>query len=337
MLSLTYFYSLEDPDQFGTANNLRSLCLKNDLVFVDICIDDNPELGSKYQNKTPVVYVGPFVLNNPFSETDLQVAIKSAVERQNRLAEDDAINYQKKSNNGLTISRLDRFSYFFSRNYALIISIFISFFVLIPFIAPILAKNNKVVGANIIYKTYHILCHQLAFRSFFLFGEQAVYPRELAQLDSIRTYEQVIGSNIIDLDFARNFIGNSNLGYKVAICERDVAIYGSLALFGFFFHFAKRRVKQLPWYWWFVLALLPIAIDGASQIPSLATGWPAWFPYRESTPFLRIVTGLLFGIGTAWYMYPMMEESLKETRILLHRKFAIIKKYYQSTKKANNA
>ncbi len=337
MLSLTYFYSREDPNQSFTADNLQDHCLKNDLVFVDICVDENLELKSKYQSKTPVVCVGPFVLNFPFSETDLQVAIQSAIERQNRLVEDDVRNYQQRALNGLTISKLDRFSYFFSRNYALIISFILSIFILIPFLAPVLAKNNNITGANIIYKTYHVLCHQLAFRSFFLFGEQPVYPRELAQMDSLRTYEQVTGSQIIDLEFARSFIGDSELGYKVAVCERDVAIYGSLALFGFFFHYARQKVKQLPWYWWFLIALVPIAIDGASQIPSLATGWPAWFPYRESTPFLRIVTGSLFGFGTAWYMYPLMEENLKETRIMLHRKFAIIKKYYQSQQKANNA
>jgi len=53
---------------------------------------------------------------------------------------------------------------------------------------------------------------------------------------------------------------------------------------------------------------------------------------RESTPFWRVLTGTMFGAGTGWFMYPMMEESMKETRITLHRKFAIIKKINQTSK-----
>jgi len=131
---------------------------------------------------------------------------------------------------------------------------------------------------------------------------------------------------VIDLEYARDFIGNKVVGYKVAICERDVAIYGSLAFFGFVFQLTGKKIKKLHWYWWFIFALIPIALDGSSQIPSLSSGWPAWVPLRESTPFLRILTGSLFGIGTGWYMYPLMEESMKETRIMLNRKFNIINK-----------
>jgi len=98
------------------------------------------------------------------------------------------------------------------------------------------------------------------------------------------------------------------------------------------FQFSGKKIKKLSWYLWLIFALLPIAIDGFSQIPGLSSGWPAWVPMRESTPFLRVLTGTLFGAGTAWYMYPMMEESMKETRITLHRKFAIIKKIDQSRK-----
>jgi hypothetical protein len=72
--------------------------------------------------------------------------------------------------------------------------------------------------------------------------------------------------------------------------------------------------------------MVPIALDGVSQIPSLSSGWPAWIPIRESTPLLRVITGFLFGAGTGWYMFPLMEESLKDTRVLLTRKIAILKK-----------
>ncbi len=332
MLSLTYFYSNKDPEQENTAEQLKNHCKSYGLVFVDLCIDDNPEMQSKYENNTPTVCIGPYVLHTPYSETDLKVATQSALSRQERLEASGDAEYKKRVKNGVSINNLDRFSYFFSKSYVIILSLILAIFVGIPFLAPVLEKTGHTTSANIIYKVYRVVCHQLAFRSFFVYGEQPFYPRQLANIDNFITYEQITSSDVIDLDFARDLVGDPLLGYKVAICERDVAIYGSLALFGFLFQFTGKRIKQLPWYWWFVIALIPIALDGFSQIPSLSDGWPAWVPIRESTPLIRVITGTLFGAGTGWFMYPLMEESMKETRITLHRKFAIIKKINQTKK-----
>ncbi len=332
MLSLTYFYSQKDTEQETTADQLKHHCENNGLVFVDICIDDNFEVESKYRGNTPTICIGPYVLHAPYSETDLIVATQSALSRQEQLEASGDEEYKKRVRNGVSINNLDRFSYFFSKYYVIIISIILSIFIAIPFLAPILERSGNSISANVIYKVYRVICHQLAFRSFFMFGEQSVYPRELAHIDDLITYEQITNSDVIDLEYARDWIGDTFFGYKVAICERDVAIYGSLALFGFLFQLTGKKIKQLPWYMWFIIALIPIGLDGVSQIPSLSSGWPVWMPIRESTPFLRLLTGTLFGIGTGWFMYPMMEEGMKETRITLHRKFAIINKINQTKK-----
>jgi len=47
-------------------------------------------------------------------------------------------------------------------------------------------------------------------------------------------------------------------------------------------------------------------------------------PYRESTPFLRLLTGFLFGFGTAWFGLPYVEESMRETLGLMDKKFSTI-------------
>lgn len=332
MLSLTYFFSKNDFEQDSNFNQIKNHCENNGLVFVDICIDDSPEIKSKYEGSTPTVCIGPYILHAPYSETDLKVATQSALSRQERLEASGDENYKKRVRNGVSINNLDRFSYFFSRSYVIVLSVILSIFIAIPFLAPVLEKAGYTTSANIIYKVYRVVCHQLAFRSFFIFGEQSVYPRELARIDGLITYEEITNSNVIDLEYARDWVGDNLLGYKVAICERDVAIYGSLALFGFLFQLSGKKFKQLNWYLWFIFALIPIGLDGVSQIPSLSAGWPTWVPMRESTPFLRVLTGILFGAGTGWFMYPMMEESMKETRITLQRKFAIIKKISQSSK-----
>ena len=40
-------------------------------------------------------------------------------------------------------------------------------------------------AANVVYKMYSPLCHQWAFRSFFLFGEQAYYPHAAAGIPGV--------------------------------------------------------------------------------------------------------------------------------------------------------
>jgi uncharacterized membrane protein len=321
MRSITYYYSSKNNDQNEKIELIKKTAKDFDLVLVDICIDDDPDLEKRFADVTPAVQAGPYLIKSPFTVTDLEVAINSAMSRNT------SSNSGEKSSEAFTWTRLDSFSLFLSKRYALIISILLSLFLAFPFLAPVLLDTGHTSTANIIYKFYSILCHQLTFRSFFIFGEQPIYPRQLAHVDNYLTYEQVTGQSVADLDYARKFEGNALMGYKVALCERDVAIYGSLLAFSIIFMLFGKKIKQIPWYFWFIFALLPIAIDGFSQIPGLSSGWPSWLPIRESTPFLRVLTGSLFGFGTAWYIFPLMEESMKDTRLILGRKIAIINKF----------
>jgi uncharacterized membrane protein len=207
----------------------------------------------------------------------------------------------------------------------LMINLFIFLYAGLPFLAPVLMKANIIAPAKVIYAIYSPLCHQLAFRSWFLFGEQPFYPRDLAGVKGVKTFEEVSGIPASDIFGARDFIGNPVIGYKVALCERDTAIYASMFLFGFLFMITGRRLKTIPWYLWVVFGLIPIAIDGFSQLPGLSGGLlPSWVPIRESTPLLRVITGTLFGGTTAWYLFPLIEESMRETRQFLASKKVIV-------------
>jgi uncharacterized membrane protein len=193
----------------------------------------------------------------------------------------------------------------------LVIFIYIGF----PFLAPVLMKTGMTIPANWIYKTYSFTCHQLAFRSWFVFGEQPAYPREVTSIDGLESYEKATGFNSNDYFKAREFIGNDMLGYKIALCERDVAIYASLLFFGIIFSLTGRKLFHLPWYIWVFLGILPLGMDGVSQLISQL---PIPFmqqilPYRESTPLLRTITGFLFGLTTAWFAYPLVEISMQDT------------------------
>jgi hypothetical protein len=73
------------------------------------------------------------------------------------------------------------------------------------------------------------------------------------------------------------------------------------------------------------LWILPIAIDGVSQLISQPPF--GFIPLRESTPFLRTLTGFLFGFITAWFGYPYVEASMQENRKFLEGKLVQAEKW----------
>jgi uncharacterized membrane protein len=146
----------------------------------------------------------------------------------------------------------------------------------------------------------------------------------LAGLEHLQTYGQVTGFDDHDVITAKRFVGDDRLGYKVALCERDIAIYLGILLFGIVFSISRHKIKALPWYIWVAFGIVPLGFDGASQLPSLLPFLPSWLPMRESTPLLRTITGALFGITTAWYGYPLVEESVLDTRRILLQKRAVV-------------
>jgi uncharacterized membrane protein len=91
-------------------------------------------------------------------------------------------------------------------------------------------------------------------------------------------------------------------GQKMAYCQRDTALYGAMLLGGV--AYARLRAPGGLPLWAYVLLSLPVAIDGG-----LAT-----VGVRESTPLLRTLTGGLFGLATAWFVYPLIDRALGSLR-----------------------
>jgi uncharacterized membrane protein len=136
------------------------------------------------------------------------------------------------------------------------------------------------------------------------------------------TYGEATGQSEIDLASARRFVGNEQVGYKVAFCERDVAIYAGLLLSGLGFALVRRRLRPLATWAWFLIGIVPMALDGGTQLLSELPVFSAFLPLRESTPLLRTLTGLLFGLANVWMAYPYVEESMSETVAFVTAKLA---------------
>lgn len=247
----------------------------------------------------------------------------AARDRMTQLEQVDQVGFQKRLEKGSSLSSGDRLSSWLSRHYLALVNFLLFLYVGLPFLAPVLMETNHPLAATIIYRVYGTMCHQLAYRSWFLFGEQPFYPRELTGISGVVSYEMLKNSQDIDLIEARNFVGNEVTGYKVALCERDIAIYAFMLFFGLMFAVLGRRMRPIPWFMWVILGLIPIGLDGGSQLFGMIPFLAEIIPMRESTPLLRTLTGGLFGWMTAWYLFPMLEETARETRYIIQRKMAV--------------
>jgi len=106
-----------------------------------------------------------------------------------------------------------------------------------------------------------------------------------------------------------------------------------MLLFGLLFAVTGRKWKSLPIWAWILFGVMPIAFDGVSQLISQWVAMPelsflqpifGWVPLRESTPFLRTLTGFLFGFTTAWFGFPLIEEAMADTRRIMKTKMALV-------------
>lgn len=84
-------------------------------------------------------------------------------------------------------------------------------------------------------------------------------------------------------------------GYQLALCARNLAIYGSLFLGSVAYRRVRAWLPPLDWRLW-LLTMVPMAWDGGTQM----------FGLRESNWELRTVTGVLFGFGVCWFVLPLL-------------------------------
>lgn len=178
-------------------------------------------------------------------------------------------------------------------------------YLLFAFLAPVLMEFGYPHTSKLIYRIYSNLCHQYAYRSWFLFGEQAHYP--IVRSNGALSLFDYFDVPQLEPEVSREIIGNATAGYKVAICQRDVALYSALLLFSIIFFLTKKRIKQLPFLLWVLLAVLPIGVDGLLQLASSSELFSITY---ESTPLMRTVTGASFGFFSGWLLFPAIQHSI---------------------------
>lgn len=151
-------------------------------------------------------------------------------------------------------------------------------FIIGPIVTPLVFAAGATGVAGVLYRFFHLLCHQWAFRTFFILGPQATFSRDELNALGVDPY---------------TFMGDAQTGWKMAFCERNLAISAGLLAFGLAYAAARRQLRAAN-FPEFALLVAPMALDGLTQL----VGW------RESTWELRVATGLLFGLASGWFLYP---------------------------------
>jgi uncharacterized membrane protein len=198
-------------------------------------------------------------------------------------------------------------------------------FVILPWLAPVFMFLGLTWLGRAVYFVYTLFCHQLPERSWFLFGPQFSYTQaQIAAAWGVPL--EAISNELI----RRQFIGATELGWKVAWSDRMVAMYTSIFLFGLLYALLRQRgiaIKGITW-WLFVLFILPMGLDGTTHLINDAlrldfrqtnqwavtlTGGllPASFSagdmFGSLNSLLRLASGLLFGFGVVAFVWPLLE------------------------------
>jgi uncharacterized membrane protein len=191
---------------------------------------------------------------------------------------------------GRLATLLSRLVYFVARHWLLMVNVVLALQATLPALPPILMVTAHISAARLLYTAFRPLCHQLPERSFFLFGPQLSYT--LGEL------QKLVGP-----DVPLRYIGDRAVGYKMAVCQRDMATYMSMFLAGLAFVLLRRRLKPLPLKA-FALFAIPMAVDGFGQL----------FGLWESTWWSRVVSGSLFGVACVWLAFPYVESGMADVR-----------------------
>lgn len=217
---------------------------------------------------------------------------------------------------------------------------------ILPFLAPVAMKLNLKPLGDVIYTMYAPLCHQMAQRSLFLFGDQLMYAPDQFPLE-------LTADLTTDMFLLRQFNGNELLGWKVAWSDRMVYMYGTTwlaaAMFAVLTRYRHRHIKRISW-WLLILLLLPMVVDGLTHMQSDFTGgirggyrytneWliqligeslPRRFyegdAFGSFNSWMRLISGIGFGLGIIWFTFPALEQEMHTNYRLIDEK---VKLYYR--------
>lgn len=104
-----------------------------------------------------------------------------------------------------TGARLNLFLLRITRNWLKIVLVILGVYISLPWAAPTFMRLGLESPGRLIYSLYRPMCHQFAFRTFFLYGEQAAYPLAGSGTD-LKPFEAYVGVSRIPAEMRAKVI-----------------------------------------------------------------------------------------------------------------------------------
>lgn len=198
-----------------------------------------------------------------------------------------------------------------------------------PMLAPVFMHYGLTGPGNALYFTYSFFCHQLPERSLFFYGPQTMYG--LDQIGKVWSTENQL--------VLRQFIGNTDMGWKMAWSDRMISTYGGIWIGAVLWAIFGKRVPRLSLTIWLLVGVLPLALDGFSHFINDIVAGSSGQGFRDTNEWLAILTGnllpaefyygnmlgsfnswarwftgLLFGITTVFAIFPIIKAAMLDTQ-----------------------
>ncbi len=144
----------------------------------------------------------------------------------------------------------------------------------------------QLFGNPIMYAMFSPFCHQKTQRSL------CIYENTIGDCyDQNIIYNQLTTEIVVE--------NSQGTGYKLPVCARDVSFFLFMLIGGIIIYLYKgTSYSYIPPLIVFILFILPLAIDGITQILDL----------RQSTNLLRIITGMFAGVIMPFFIIGLLNK-----------------------------
>ncbi len=224
-------------------------------------------------------------------------------------------------------SRINDLAYWVARHWLAVFVVAYGALVLAPFTAPVFMYAGAKGPADAVYFFYSFLCHQLPERSIFFFGDKLMYSYN--EIKAVWPLDGFLG--------LRQFVGNPEMGYKVAWSDRMISTYGGIWLAGLLYALLRSRSPRISWLAFLLIGVLPIGLDGVSHMVNDAIAGTSGLGFRDTNAWLaaltfnvfpssfyagdalgsfnswmRWITGFLFSFAAVFAVFPMIDQSMRD-------------------------
>ena len=199
-----------------------------------------------------------------------------------------------------------------SRHWLAVANTFFFVYVGMPLLAPVLLATGFTKAANTIYQLYNMVCHQLPTRAYFILGEQVPMCERC-----IAIYATLFAGGVIfNIARVRPLPARWYLLFAL-----PMALDGGSA-------FVSELAQVVPlWIFWGLWTLLTGLVITGLYLQKmltwqvvivfaggfLALAYLQFVGLRISNTPIRTLTAVIFGVGTVWFAYPILEDGFKDT------------------------